>query len=88
MITVTVNGRSQQFDGEMPLPELIRRLEISFPRIAVAHNGDVLRKEEHDATVIRDGDTVEIVRMVGGGSGGGRPPLGVCACRTAQPEGE
>ena len=88
MITVTVNGRSQQFDGEMPLPELIRRLEISFPRIAVAHNGDVLRKEEHDATVIRDGDTVEIVRMVGGGSGGVSPPLGVCSRLMAQSEGD
>ena len=67
MITVTVNGRPHHFEAEMPLPELVRRLEISFPRIAVAHNGEVLRREEHEATVIRDGDTVEIVRMVGGG---------------------
>jgi thiamine biosynthesis protein ThiS len=68
MITVTVNGRPREFESEMPLVELIRRLEIAFPRIAVAHNGAVLRKEEHEATVIRDGDTVEIVRMVGGGA--------------------
>jgi sulfur carrier protein len=67
MITVTVNGRSREFDGEMSLPELVRRLEITFPRIAVAHNGEVLRQEEHAQAVIRDGDTIEIVRMVGGG---------------------
>ena len=67
MITVTVNGRSREFDGELPLPELIRRLEITFPRIAVAHNGEVLRQEDHETTMIRDGDSVEIVRMVGGG---------------------
>ena len=67
MISVTVNGKAHQFDSDLPLPELIRRLEISFPRIAVAHNGTVLRKEEHDATIVRDGDSVEIVRMVGGG---------------------
>jgi thiamine biosynthesis protein ThiS len=69
MIAITVNGKPRQFDAELPLPELIRRLEITFPRIAVAHNGEVLRKEEHEATIIRDGDTVEIVRMVGGGAG-------------------
>ena len=67
MITITVNGRPRQFDCEMPLPELIRRLEITFPRIAVAHNGEVLRQEEHATTTVRDGDTLEIVRMVGGG---------------------
>ena len=67
MIHVIVNGRSQEFETEMPLPDLIARLEITHPRIAVAHNGDVLRREEHPATIIRDGDTVEIVRMVGGG---------------------
>jgi thiamine biosynthesis protein ThiS len=68
MITVTVNGKPRQLEAEMRLPDLIKWLEINFPRIAVAHNGEVLRKEEHEATIIRDGDTVEIVRMVGGGS--------------------
>lgn len=68
MITVTVNGQRREFEREMPLPELIRCLEITFPRIAVAHNGEVLRQEEHAATTIRDGDAVEIVRMVGGGA--------------------
>jgi thiamine biosynthesis protein ThiS len=51
----------------MPLPDLIRRLAITHPRIAVAHNGDVLRQEEHAAVIVRDGDTLDIVRMVGGG---------------------
>lgn len=70
MITVTVNGKPRELDSELPLAELIRLLEITFPRIAVAHNGDVLRKEEHGTTVVRDGDTIEIVRMVGGGTAG------------------
>ncbi|MGD9893230.1 MAG: sulfur carrier protein ThiS [Dehalococcoidia bacterium] len=67
MINVIVNGRAQAFDGAMSLPDLIERLEITHPRIAVALNGEVLRREEHPATIIRDGDSVEIVRMVGGG---------------------
>jgi sulfur carrier protein len=67
MITVTVNGRARDFDRELSLPDLIKHLDIQFPRIAVAHNGTVLRQEEHAATVVRNGDTLEIVRMVGGG---------------------
>ena len=68
MIRVTVNGRPREFERELLLPELIERLDINHPRVAVAHNGTVLRREEHAATTVRDGDTLEIVRMVGGGS--------------------
>lgn len=67
MITVIVNGRPREFEREMVLPDLIRHLEITHPRIAVAHNGTVLRQDEHAATVVHNGDTLEIVRMVGGG---------------------
>ena len=67
MIRITVNGRPHEFERELALPDLVAQLEITHPRIAVAHNGVVLRKEEHAATVVRDGDTLEIVRMVGGG---------------------
>lgn len=67
MIHVTINGRPREFERELPLPDLIARMEIAHPRIAVAHNGTVLRREEHAAAIVRDGDTLEIVRMVGGG---------------------
>lgn len=67
MIRVTINGREREFEGDLALPELVRRLEITHPRIAVAHNGVVLRQEEHESAVVRDGDKLEIVRMVGGG---------------------
>lgn len=67
MIRVTINGQAREFEHEMTLPDLIERLHINHPRIAVAHNGTVLRREEHESTIIHDGDTLEIVRMVGGG---------------------
>ncbi|MBM3334816.1 sulfur carrier protein ThiS, partial [Candidatus Sumerlaeota bacterium] len=36
-------------------------------RVAVVINGDVINRENHAATVLADGDTVDIVHMVGGG---------------------
>jgi len=35
--------------------------------IAVAHNGTVLYREDWAAIQLRDGDRLEIVRMIGGG---------------------
>lgn len=67
MIRVTVNGQPRELAAETALPDLIKYLDISVPRIAVAYNGIVLRAEEHASTTVRDGDALEIVRMVGGG---------------------
>ena len=67
MIHVTINGKAHQFERDLPLPELLLALDITHPRIAVALNGTVLRKEEHPTTVVKNGDELDVVRMVGGG---------------------
>lgn len=69
MISLLVNGKPRTLDGEMALPELLRALDVDQRRIAVALNGEVVPRNDYSATVVRDGDAVEIVRMVGGGSG-------------------
>jgi thiamine biosynthesis protein ThiS len=35
--------------------------------VAVAHNGDVIARDRYDEVSLNDGDSVEVVRMVGGG---------------------
>jgi thiamine biosynthesis protein ThiS len=36
--------------------------------VAVEHNGEIIERSGYEAVTLRDGDQVEIVRMVGGGS--------------------
>lgn len=67
MITLTVNGTPRQMPGELLLPALLETLGIDRRLVAVAHNGDVVPRDSYDGVRLRDGDTVEIVRMVGGG---------------------
>ncbi len=71
MISLTLNGKPRSFDAEVSVPELLRQLDINPRLVAVAINGEVVPKKSLDATTIRDGDTIEIVRMVGGGRGQG-----------------
>ena len=40
---------------------------FDFGRIAVERNGDIVPKGLYGQTVLRDGDTLEVVRFVGGG---------------------
>ena len=35
--------------------------------IAVERNGSIIKRNDYDKTVLQDGDTVEIVQVVGGG---------------------
>lgn len=67
MITITVNGRKRELAGEIDLPRFLAENGIDTRLIAVAINGEVIPKREYAKVCLRDGDTVEIVRMVGGG---------------------
>ena len=65
---ITVNGKAREIDGEMDLPSFLARFDINPKLVAVAINGDVIPKDEYGAATLRDGDALEIVRMVGGGA--------------------
>ncbi len=47
--------------------ELLTRLEVKRDRVAVVINENVIRRGDLDAAPLHDGDTIEIITMVGGG---------------------
>ncbi|MEX1253626.1 MAG: glycine oxidase ThiO [Dehalococcoidia bacterium] len=70
MIALTVNGKPRELEGETPLPDFLRSLGVDQRAIAVAVNGEVVPKKQYRDIVLRAGDEVEVVRMVGGGAVG------------------
>jgi sulfur carrier protein len=67
---VTVNGKPREVtagNGAMDLPSFLRVFDVDPRLVAVAINGDVIPKDAYDGAVVHEGDTLEIVRMVGGG---------------------
>ena len=67
MILVTINGEENELPDATPLTEYVASLGVNPKMIAIAHNGEVLRRDEWDDVTLSDGDTLEIVRAVGGG---------------------
>ena len=67
MVQVTVNGAAQRYDAPLALAELVRRMSLAGKRIAVERNGEIVPKSAHGATLVTDGDRLEIVVAVGGG---------------------
>lgn len=66
-IRVKINGRDLELPEPISLARYIEERRLSGRRLAVAHNGDVVPSGAYAKAVINDGDTLEIVRPVGGG---------------------
>lgn len=73
MIRVQVNGKPVELTGPTPLLDYLRGLGVDARAVAVEVNGDILDRERFGACTLEAGDTIEIVRMVGGGAGRRRP---------------
>lgn len=63
---VKINGASFDAAGKT-LAEYLATTSYDTKRIAVERNGDIVPKAQYDATVLQNGDTLEVVSFVGGG---------------------
>jgi sulfur carrier protein len=64
--TIQVNGQSEELSAAT-VAALLREKDIEAPGVAVALNGAVVPRGAWQATQLRAGDTVEIVRARQGG---------------------
>ena len=65
---VFVNGESRLLRDGMTVAELVDELDMGNRRIAVEVNLKIVPRSRHAQQVIEDGDKVEIVQAIGGGS--------------------
>ena len=67
MIRLTVNGKPRELSGPTGLVAFLESLGVNVQFVAVAHNGNVLAREDYASVTLQDGDVLEVVRPVGGG---------------------
>jgi sulfur carrier protein len=67
VIALQVNGKRIELDRPTALTAYLESLGVSPRAVAVEHNGTIIERAAYAGTTLRDGDVVEIVRMVGGG---------------------
>ena len=62
-----VNGEPRAIDDGRTVADLVAELKLGGRRIAVEINRDIVPAAEYPRRAIREGDSIEIVRFVGGG---------------------
>lgn len=69
-MNITLNRQPDEVKSNEPtIRELLSEKEIPQKAIVVAINGDVIQRDEWESRTIEEGDEVEIVHAVAGGSG-------------------
>lgn len=66
-ITIKVNGEERSLDRIMNISSLMELLEVSSKGVVVERNGEILDRELYEQVMVKDGDQLELVRLVGGG---------------------
>jgi sulfur carrier protein len=82
VIRLRVNGKTVELPGPTRLSAYLEGLGVDPRAVAVEVNGEILSRDRYGERVLQEGDVVEIVRMVGGGSA--RPPRGAKAGGSGQ----
>ena len=67
MIKICVNGSIEHCEQPLAVSELLQRMALAGKKIAVERNGEIVPRGAHGATLLADGDRLEIVVAVGGG---------------------
>jgi thiamine biosynthesis protein ThiS len=62
-----LNGEARELPNLTTLAELAAWLQLPAFGSAIELNGEVVRRAHHAATPLREGDRLEVVRLVGGG---------------------
>ncbi len=64
---INVNGVERTLELSCTVARLLEELDLAAAVCAVEVNAEVVPKREHADRPLADGDTVEIVTLVGGG---------------------
>jgi thiamine biosynthesis protein ThiS len=67
-MTLTINGEEREFDSIKTLSDLITNLGMKPDRVAVELNRELVPRDRWPATPLSNGDKLEVVHFVGGGS--------------------
>ena len=74
-MNLTINGENRILSSAETLSALVEQLGMKSDRVAIELNRDIVPRDQWATTPLKDGDQLEIVHFVGGGSNSHRENL-------------
>lgn len=66
-VKITINGEEKEFANSLSIGGLLDELNIRPARVVVELNRRIVPRDAYGATMLSEGDKLEIVHFVGGG---------------------
>ncbi len=66
-MNIQLNGNDKEISSDTTINDILEELDMANTSVVVVLNQNVLQPEEISETPIKDGDTIEVIRFVGGG---------------------
>ncbi len=65
---ITLNNRQEEFQkSSMTVRDLLEEKNFTFKMLVIKINNKLVRKEEYDTAVVREGDNVIVLHLISGG---------------------
>jgi sulfur carrier protein len=64
---LTINGEARELEHAATVTALVESLGLDARKVAVERNLEIVPRSQYLATVLCDGDRIEIVHFIGGG---------------------
>jgi len=69
MSKIKVNGNEQEISNPISLTELIALNNVAQPSmVSIQLNGEFVVRDDYDSTLVKEGDEVDFLYFMGGGS--------------------
>ena len=66
-MTITLNGEIRPLAAGLTVASLLAEIGLDTRKVAVERNEEIVPRSRYAATVLADGDSLEIVHFIGGG---------------------
>ncbi len=64
---ITLNGEEREAASGKSLLDLVKELGLDPKAVVAERNGGIVERASFDGVVLDEGDTLELIRLVGGG---------------------
>lgn len=64
---IIVNGKTEHVSENLSIKDFLRKKKAASEQVVIELNRNIVKKDEHRKTLLREEDQLEIIRIVGGG---------------------
>lgn len=66
-MVIKVNGKNVELEKEISIMEYVLLKNLKPDTIVIEHNLEIVKKEDWENIILKEDDTLEVLRFVGGG---------------------